>query len=107
MKFIIHFDNNMYTLGVFIDLSKAFDTVDHELLLLKLDNYGIRGTNLKWFKDYLSNRKQCLQYDNKMTTMKRHQLRGSPGIHSWTPTFYYLCKRSTSNIQIVRLHTIR
>ena len=54
------FENNLFTLGVFIDLSKAFDTVDHEILISKLDNYGIRGTNLKWFKDYLTNRKQCI-----------------------------------------------
>ena len=62
------FDNNLFTLGVFIDLSKAFDTVDHEILISKLNNYGIRGTNLKWFKDYLTNRKQCINCDNKMTT---------------------------------------
>ena len=42
------FDKNMYTLGVFIDLSKAFDTVGHEILISKLNSYGIRGTNLKW-----------------------------------------------------------
>ena len=53
---------------MFIDLSKAFDTVDHEILISKIDNYGIKGTNLKWFKDYLTNRKQCINYDNKMTT---------------------------------------
>ena len=54
------FSKREYTLGIFIDLSKAFDTVDHKILLSKLDLYGIRGTTKKWFKDYLNNRKQYL-----------------------------------------------
>lgn len=58
------FDNGQMTLGVFIDLSKAFDTVDHEILLQKLKFLGIRGTYLKWFKSYLNNRKQFIPFDN-------------------------------------------
>ena len=55
------FNQNKYTLGVFIDLSKAFDTVDHNILLKKLSLYGIKNNNLKWFSSYLSNRKQFIQ----------------------------------------------
>ena len=54
------FEKGEYTLGVFIDLSKAFDTVDHQILLKKLQYYGIDGTALEWFKSYLSNRKQYI-----------------------------------------------
>jgi hypothetical protein len=51
-------DNGKFTCGIFIDLKKAFDTVDHHILLRKLNNYGIRGIVLDWFESYLNNRYQ-------------------------------------------------
>ena len=44
-----------FTIGIFIDLSKAFDTVDYHILLQQLKSYGIRNNYYDWFKTYLSN----------------------------------------------------
>ena len=51
-------DNNKHVIAVYLDFAKAFDTVDHDLLMLKLSHYGIRGKALKWFKSYMSERQQ-------------------------------------------------
>ena len=59
------FERNQFTLDIFIDLSKAFDTVDHKILISKLKNYDVRGNNLNWFENYLNNRKQFIAYNNK------------------------------------------
>ena len=52
-KILQAIDNSEHTIGVFLDLAKAFDTVNHKILLKKLDHYGIRGIALEWFKNYL------------------------------------------------------
>ena len=51
-------ENGKYSCGLFLDLSKAFDTVDHNILIHKLQNFGIRGPAIDWFKSYLSDRMQ-------------------------------------------------
>ena len=53
---------------MFIDLSKAFDTVDHSILLRKLELYGITGRNYAWIKSYHSNRLQYIQVDENCRT---------------------------------------
>ena len=58
-------EKKKYGCGIFIDLRKAFDTVNHEILLKKIDHYGIRGTSLNWFESYLSNRKQYVFHNGE------------------------------------------
>ena len=53
-------DEGNYVMGLFVDLTKAFDTVNHEILLYKMNNYGIRGHANNFFGSYLSNRKQYM-----------------------------------------------
>ena len=58
-------DNKRCCAGVFIDLQKAFYTVDHDLLVTKLNEYGIRGISNKWIQKYLTHRKQYVNiYDH-------------------------------------------
>ena len=57
-KISCNFEEKKYTVGVFLDLSKDFDTIDHTILLNKLQCYGVRGSACNWFVSYIQNRKQ-------------------------------------------------
>ena len=56
-------ENGEFVVGVLLDFSRAFDTVNHDILLQKLHHYGIRGSAIKWFQSYLSDRNQYVTYN--------------------------------------------
>ena len=57
-------DKRLFSCGVFIDLKKAFDTVDHKILLDKLNYYGLRGIDNQWFSSYFTNRTQTTEINS-------------------------------------------
>ena len=65
-----HLDKNELTVGVFIDLRKAFDNVNHDILFTKRDHYGIRGLANDWFRSYLKGRQKFVFIGNQASTIK-------------------------------------
>ena len=66
------------TLGIFLDLSRAFDLVDHDILLYKLNHYGIRGLANSWFRSYLSDRTQQVEINGELSSNICNIIFGTP-----------------------------
>ena len=77
------FEDREYSCGIFLDFCKAVDTVNHEILLTKLEFYGIRGIVKDWFTSYLSNRKQFVSLGNTQS--------GKVNISCGVPRYWDLC----------------
>jgi hypothetical protein len=79
-------DKRLYVIGIFFDLTKAYDMIDHNILLEKLNNYGFRGITNVWFKSYLANRLQIVEISHleknntqsKYTSLPRETTHGVP-----------------------------
>ena len=79
-QILTNIDNDELTGLVFIDFRKAFDVIDHELLLKKLSIYGVRPSSVTWFKSYLSERKQFItlgKVKSEQLTVKQGVPQGS------------------------------
>ena len=75
-RITLEMDHAKTPISIFLDLSKAFDTIDHEILLSKLKYYGIRGTAHELMSSYLTGRKQFVEIDN----IKSHHLTLTTGV---------------------------
>ena len=63
-------NNGEFCIGIFFDLKKAFDVVQHNILLAKLEKFGIKDSALSWFRSYLANRKQVTDINNTLSEEK-------------------------------------
>ena len=81
-------EDDKLNLDVFMDLSKAFETIDLNILLDKLYHYRFRSISHAWFSDNLSNRRQYVYYNNTASSYKNSNMWCTPRVNTW-PTIIY------------------
>ena len=74
--------------GIFVDLHKAFDTVEHDILLAKLEHYGIQGLTNEWFRFYLSNRKQYVSINGHKSSLASVLYGVTRRFSPWSPSVF-------------------
>ena len=92
----------MLTGAVFTDLSKAFDSVDHEILISKLESYGLKDIELDWFRNYLTDQKHLVSFGKEISDpclITSGVPQGS--CNSWLFTLCPVCKRSAYNSRMM------
>ena len=103
---LLALESSNYTLSVFLDLSKAFDTINHNLLCKKVCHYGIHGVALEWSRSYLTERKQYVYYkciDSKLFPITCGV---SPGICIGTTPLHFIFKWSARIPPVHYMYTI-
>lgn len=95
-------DNGQFTVGIFLDLSKAFDTINHRILIQKLEHYGIRRITKLWFQDYLKNRIQVVKY-RQIRSKEMLTQAGVPQGSILGPILFLLCMNDIENCS--KLHS--
>ena len=88
-QWLCNMDKGLFTEVLFLDLKKAFDTVDHSILLAILEKYGIQGCSQEWFKSYLKGRKQLCSINGKKSSTKDIKC-GVPQVLNLGPIFLLL-----------------
>ena len=94
------FDRREHAVGVFLDLSKAFDTVNLVILFDKLEHYGIRGLALEWVKSYFSERKQFVEFNNVRSSQQGISC-GVPQGSILGPLFFILYVNDLNNASML------
>ena len=94
------FDRREHAIEVFLDLSKAFDTVNHVSLFDKLEHYGIRSLALEWVKSYFSERKQFVEFNNVRSSPQGISC-GVPQVSILCPLFFILYVNDLNNASML------